>query len=61
MDMETIKTTATRLTLRDKLSGGQIFLITRDGVVTGAMGCEPDRYLGKSIDRARQIARYGGR
>lgn len=41
--------------------GGQIYLWLRDGIVVGAMGSEPARFVGKTEEKARHIARYGGR
>ena len=49
------------LILRDKLSGGRVHLWITGGIVTGAMGTEPARYMGKTEARARHVARYGGR
>lgn len=49
-----------RVTLHDRMSGGRVWLTVRDGVVTGAMGCEPARYVGQPIERARRIARHDG-
>ena len=49
------------LNLHDKRSGGRIYLWIRDGVVVGAMGCEPERFIGRTVDDARHIARYGGK
>ena len=48
------------LSLNDK-GRGRIYLNVRDGVVVGAMGSEPARFLGLTLERARHIARYGGR
>lgn len=45
---------------RGRYSGGRIYLWIRDGIVAGAMGCEPSRYMGRTIAAARHIARYGG-
>ena len=39
---------------------GHIVLSVRDGVVVGAMGSEPKRYLGMPLDQARHVVRYGG-
>ena len=49
------------LVLRDKDGSGNIYLTLRDGIVIGAMGSDPKRYLGLSVARARHIARYGGK
>lgn len=46
--------------LNDK-GHGQIWITVRDGVVVGAMGSDPQRYLGLTEARARHVARYGGR
>lgn len=46
--------------LKDRHSGGHVWLTVRDGVVVGAMGSDPDRYLGMPLDRARHVARHGG-
>lgn len=48
------------LVLKDKMRG-RIWLALRDGVVVGAMGSDPVRYLGLTESRARHIARYGGK
>ena len=50
-----------KLTLPDKHSGCKIFLRLRDGVVVGAMGSDPKRYIGLTEARARHLARYGGK
>lgn len=47
------------LRLKDR-SRGHIVLNVCDGVVRGAMGSEPQRFLGKTVAQARRIARYGG-
>lgn len=52
------ETVETVLKLRDK-GRGFILLTLRDGVVIGAMGSEPIRFVGKSERDARHIARYG--
>ncbi len=46
--------------LHDRYSGGAIWLTIRDGVVVGAMGSDPKRYMGMSLTRAKHVARYGG-
>lgn len=46
--METIR-------LRDR-GRGFVSLKVRDGVVTGAMGSEPKRFLGLRLDQARSLA-----
>lgn len=45
--------------LNDRYSGQAVELNMRDGVVVGATGCEPRRYLGLTEDEARHYARYG--
>lgn len=50
-------TTVVKLKDRDR---GHIVLTVRDGVVVGAMGSEPKRYVGMTLDRAKHVARYGG-
>jgi len=44
------------LILRDKISRNPIHLKIRDGVVVGAMGSDPSRYVGLSEDQARMVA-----
>lgn len=56
---ETLMATST-VKLKDRYSGGHVWLTVRDGRVIGAMGSDPKRYIGMSIDRARHVARYGG-
>lgn len=46
--------------LKDRYSGGHVWLTVRDGTVVGAMGSDPSRYVGMTIDRARHVARHGG-
>ncbi len=46
------------LKLKDK-GRGHVWLNVRDGVVVGAMGSEPKRYIGLTVDRAKHLARYG--
>ena len=50
---------AVRLTLRDR-ERGHISLTLRDGIVVGAAGSEPKRFMGLSEAQARHLARYGG-
>lgn len=50
--------TTSSVKLKDRYSGGDIWLTVRDGVVVGAMGTEPKRYLGMTLDQARHVARY---
>lgn len=47
--------------LRDRYSGMQISLTIRDGIVVGAVGSEPERYLGLNESFARRYARFGGK
>lgn len=56
-----MKTKPQTLTLKDRYSGGLVYLNVRDGVVVGAMGTEPKRYLGMTLDVAKHYARYGGK
>ena len=46
--------------LKDRYSGGSVWLTVRDGKVVGAMGSDPKRFIGLSIDQAKHHARYGG-
>lgn len=46
--------------LRDKASRCYIWISVRVGVVVGAMGSDPKRFLGLTEARARHVARYGG-
>ena len=46
--------------LKDRYSGGHVWLTVRDGTVVGVMGSDPKRYLGMAFDRAKRVARYGG-
>lgn len=50
--------TTTRLILKERVSGFSICLILRDGIVTGAMGSDPWRYIGLTEAAARHKARY---
>jgi len=45
--------------LKDR-SRGHVWLTVRDGRVVGAMGSDPERYTGKTLEEARHLARYGG-
>jgi len=47
--------------LRDRYSGSPIALTIRDDRVVGAMGTEPKRYIGMTLDEAKHYARHGGR
>lgn len=47
-----------QLHLPDK-NRGLIWLNLRDGVVVGAMGSEPKRFIGLTESQARHLARYG--
>ena len=46
--------------LKDRYSGGHVWLTVRDGAVVGVMGSDPKRYLGMPLDQAKHVARYGG-
>ena len=46
--------------LKDRYSGGHVWLTVRDGTVVGAMGSDPKRYVGMPLDRAKHVARHGG-
>ncbi len=46
--------------LRDKASRNTIWLSIRDGVVVGAIGSDPARFMNLTEARARHVARYGG-
>ena len=48
----------TSLALKDR-SRGTIWLSIRDGVVVGAMGSEPERYIGLTVVLAQRLARTG--
>lgn len=48
------------LKLKDRHSRNFVYLTVRGGIVVGAMGSEPKRFLGLTVDRARHVARYGG-
>jgi hypothetical protein len=50
---------AKQVTLKDRYSGGIVWLTVRDGVVVGAQGTEPKRYLGMTLTMAKHYARYG--
>jgi len=50
-----------QISLKDRYSGGLIWLTVRDGVVVGAQGTEPKRYVGMTLDVAKHYARYGGK
>jgi hypothetical protein len=45
--------------LKDR-NRGHVQLTVRDGIVVGAMGSEPKRYVGMTLDQAKHVARYGG-
>ena len=51
----------TELKLRDRHSGGHVWLTLRDGRVVGVMGSDPSRYMKMTTTEARHLARYGGR
>ena len=46
--------------LKDRYSRAHVWLTVRDGTVVGAMGSDPKRYVGMSLDQAKHVARYGG-
>lgn len=46
--------------LKDRYSKLYIWLTVRDGIVVGAMGSDPKRYVGMPLDQAKHVARYGG-
>ena len=50
---------AMMLVLRDKTSGGRVYLRLCTGLVIGALGSDPARYLGLTEKAARHLARYG--
>ena len=50
---------AESLVLKDRV-GGRVWLTIRNGVVVGAMGSDPRRFVGLPVDLARHIAKYGG-
>jgi hypothetical protein len=54
-------TNATTLTLKDRVSGNRMYLTIREGIVVGAMGADPARYLGLTETAARRKARYAQR
>jgi hypothetical protein len=45
--------------LKDR-NRGHVWLTVRDGIVVGAMGSEPKRYVGMTLEQAKHVARYGG-
>ena len=51
---------ALSIKLKDRYSGGHVWLTVRDGTVVGAMGSDPKRYLGMTLDQAKHVARHGG-
>jgi len=52
--------TTSSVKLKDRYSGGHVWLTVRDGIVVGAMGSDPKRYVGTTLDQAKHVARYGG-
>ena len=52
--------TTSSVKLKDRYSGGHVWLTVRDGIVVGAMGSDPKRYVGMTLDQAKHVARYGG-
>lgn len=51
---------ASTVKLKDRHSGGHVWLTVRNGIVVGVMGSDPKRYLGMPLDQAKHVARYGG-
>lgn len=50
------------VTLREQRGayrGGTIYLTVRNGIVVGAMGSDPKRYVGLPLELAREYARRG--
>lgn len=41
---------------KDKTSGSHVHLTIRRGVVTGVMGSDPSRFMGKTLEEAKRIA-----
>lgn len=48
------------ITIKNR-SAGRITLTVRDGIVVGAFGSEPARFVGLTEARARHVARYGSK
>ena len=46
--------------LKDRYSGGNVWLTIRDGKVLVPWGSDPNRYYGMTIEQAKHHARYGG-
>jgi hypothetical protein len=46
--------------LKDRHSGGHVWLTIRGDRVVGVMGADPKRYMGMTLDEAKHHARYGG-
>lgn len=46
--------------LKDKASGCFIWIAITEGKVVGALGSDPQRYMGLTEAQARHLARYGG-
>ena len=51
--------TTSVLKLKDR-KRGHVWLTVRDGIIVGATGSEPRRYVGMTLDQAKHVARYGG-
>lgn len=49
------------LKLNDRFSGQAIWLKLRDGIVVGACGSSPRRFIGLTEQQARHKARYAQR
>ena len=47
--------------LKDRYSGGHVWLTVRGDRVVGVMGADPERYMGMTLDEAKHHARHGGR
>lgn len=47
--------------LKDRDSRNYVWLTIRDGVVVGAMGSDPRRYMGMTLEQAKHLARHGGK
>ena len=50
-----------RIKLKDRQSGGHVWLTVRGGRIVGVMGSDPERYMGMTLDEAKHHARYGGK
>lgn len=43
---------------RGAYRGGTVYLTVRNGIVVGAMGSDPKRYMGMPLELAREYARH---